>query len=87
MQGFFAAQGLHGFLAAQGFFAAQGFLAAQGFFAAQGLHGFLAAQGLQGFLWPFASAIVPLARSNEATARPRNIALRVFIGVHPPEIG
>ncbi len=46
MQGFFAAQGLHGL---HGFAAAQGlqgfFLTAQGL---QGLHGFAAAQGLQG---------------------------------------
>jgi hypothetical protein len=51
LQGFFAAQGLHGlqgFLAAQGLHGLQGFkrtFAAQGL---QGLHGFLAAQGLQG---------------------------------------
>jgi hypothetical protein len=48
LQGFLAAQGLHGlqgFLAAQGLHGLQGFLAAQGL---QGLQAFLAAQGLQG---------------------------------------
>jgi hypothetical protein len=49
LQGFFAAQGLHGL---QGFLAAQGL---QGFFAAHGLQGlqacFAAAQGLQGFFF------------------------------------
>jgi len=47
LQGFFAAQGLHGL---QGFLAAQGLQGLQPFFAAHGLQGlhFFAAHGLQG---------------------------------------
>jgi hypothetical protein len=65
LQGFFAAQGLHGlqgFLAAQGLHGFKMSFAAQGL---QGLQGFLAAQGLQGLqpaaIWIGASAAWDIA--------------------------
>jgi hypothetical protein len=69
LQGFFAAQGLHGL---QGFAAAQGLQGLQGFFLTaqglQGLQGFAAAQGLQG-LQPAATWIGVSAAWDTAVGR------------------
>ncbi len=86
MQGFFAAQGLHGlhgFAAAQGL---QGFFAAQGLQGLQGLHGFAAAQGLQGLqpaaIWIGVSAAwdTAVGRAIAAVARVATLsATTVFL--------
>jgi hypothetical protein len=84
LQGFFAAQGLHGL---HGFAAAQGlqgfFLTAQGL---QGLHGFAAAQGLQGLqpaaIWTGVSAAwdTAVGRAIAAVARVATLnATTVFL--------
>jgi hypothetical protein len=90
LQGFFAAQGLHGlhgFAAAQGLQGLQGFkrtfLTAQGL---QGLHGFAAAQGLQGLqpaaIWTGVSAAwdTAVGRAIAAVARVATLsATTVFL--------
>ena len=84
MQGFFAAQGLHGlhgFAAAQGlqgfFLTAQGWQGLQGL---QGLHGFAAAQGLQGLqpaaIWIGVSAAWDTAVGRAIAAVARVATLR-----------
>jgi len=87
LQGFFAAQGLHGL---HGFAAAQGlqgfFLTAQGLQGLQGLHGFAAAQGLQGLqpaaIWIGVSAAwdTAVGRAIAAVARVATLsATTVFL--------